>query len=122
MSSTRKQIAFDLDTKVCKQIMGKKYNHIYDIIRKHMEEEGFEHRQGSVYISVKPMKNMEVNNIMLGLVKKYPAISKCIRDITQTNVGKSHVINKCFDYDGTAGKFKRFDIDEQKTANKGINR
>lgn len=109
-----KQIAFDLDTKVCKQIMGNKYNHIYDVIQKFMKDEGFVHIQGSVYISEKPMSVTKVHTVIDDMLNKYPLLSKCVRDITHADIGDRYSLNHRFDYDGTAGKFKRFDIDEQK--------
>lgn len=50
----RKQLTFDLDTKVAKKIFGdKNYTTAYAHIRKFMENEGWKHIEGSVYMSQK---------------------------------------------------------------------
>lgn len=85
MSRTKKQIAFDIDTNVVKQILGTNYTKIYDDIERFLKKD-FNHIQGSVYVSKKPMTSTTVYLFMSDLLQKYPYISKCVRDITFTNV------------------------------------
>ncbi|WP_052212515.1 hypothetical protein [Anaerovibrio lipolyticus] len=99
------QIAFDIDTKVCRKILGKNYNKIYKDIQTFMENQGFEHRQGSVYHSINPITRIKTNGIIKNLIKEMPYITKCIRDITQTRIGDDVSINYLFEYDGTPGKY-----------------
>ena len=88
---TYKQIAFDLDTHVAKEIAGKKYAQMYAIIQAFMKEAGFKHQQGSVYVSKQPISFFDVTTIADTFREMYPYISKAIRDITVTKV----------DYNGT---------------------
>ena len=112
--SKRKQITFDLDTKVLKQILGeKKYTQAYNNIRDFMEDNGFKHIEGSVYVSSKGMSSVAVAETLDELKVKYPYLDKSVREIHQTDVGKSHSLSNQFDYDGTPGKFKSKDKSQE---------
>lgn len=64
MANTRKQIAFDLDTKALEMYYpGKSWNNAYEVIKKHMINNGFEWLQGSVYVSIKPVSSAKMTNI-----------------------------------------------------------
>lgn len=52
------------------------------------------------------MSSVSVADTLNGLKKEYPYLSKSVREIHQTDVGKSHSLSNQFDYDGTPGKFK----------------
>lgn len=101
----RLQIAFDIDTKVCRKILGKNYNKVYKDIRVFMENKGFEHRQGSVYHSIEPMMRAKATETIDSLIEEMPYLTKCIRDITQTRIGDDVSLNDLFEYDGTPGKY-----------------
>lgn len=109
MNNTRKQIAFDIDTKVAEQILGEGYRKLYDNIESFAKANGFSHIQGSVYESQKPMTNTDVYIFLNALNNRYPYIEKCIRDIRQTNISGTYSLNHLFDYDGTPGKFVQQD-------------
>ncbi len=101
----KKQIAFDIDTSVARAILGSNYTKVYSDIRRYLEGNGFEHIQGSVYVSKKPMSAVAVTLNINGLLKKYPYLSKCVRDMTQTNVSNVSDLSALFQHDGTPGKF-----------------
>lgn len=62
MDNSRKQIAFDLDTKALeKYYPAKSWNNAYEVIKKHMTNNGFEWLQGSVYVSKEPMGKLETH-------------------------------------------------------------
>ncbi|MBO5174601.1 MAG: hypothetical protein J6B84_05625 [Eubacterium sp.] len=103
----RKQIMFDLDTKVCEQILGKGYRKIYDDIGNFLNDNGFLHPQGSGYISTEKLSNSEIFLLTQKLIKKYPYLTKCIRDIRTADILEVNSINHYFDYDGTAGIFAK---------------
>ncbi|MDE7423777.1 MAG: hypothetical protein K2N51_08810 [Lachnospiraceae bacterium] len=102
---TRKQIAFDIDTKIAEEILGKKYRSIYENIRKYLGKNGFEHLQGSVYVSKEALSNTKVTAIINGLLIKYNYLEKCVRDIRKTDITKEHSLNHLFSYDGTPGDY-----------------
>lgn len=101
----RKQIAFDIDTKIAEEILGDKYRKIYDDIKKHLEKNGFKHLQGSVYTSYDPMRDLDVTYIIKELLNSCAYITKCVRDIRKTDIIKEHSLNHLFSYDGTPGKY-----------------
>ena len=84
----RKQIMFDIDIKVTKEILGDEYRKIYDDIRNHLEENGFDFCQGSIcmYLSKNPMTDIELTNIINDLLNKNGYISKCVRNARQFDV------------------------------------
>lgn len=98
MSSTRKQIAFDLDTKALETYYPtKNWHNAYEIIKNHMLKNGFEWLQGSVYVSVKAVSSAKMTNILLSLVENNPWLNLCMRDCRETNIGKEHSKNHIFD-------------------------
>lgn len=102
----RKQLTFDIDTNVAKEILGEqKYRTIYINIRKFMESEGWQHIEGSVYMSKKPLSTTKVAWLVDTLKEKYPYLTKCIRDMHQSDISNVHGLHNHFEYDGTAGKF-----------------
>ena len=107
-SKTRKQLAFDLDTKVCEAILGSNYHIIYREIRDFMISNGFIHIQGSVYVSQNELSVVEVLNLLYDLRERIPYIEKCIRDIRQADVSREHSLNDFFDYDGTPGIYQDY--------------
>lgn len=102
----RKQLTFDIDTNVAKEILGEqKYRTIYSNIRKFMEREGWQHIEGSVYMSKKPLSTIKVAWLVDALKEEYPYLTKCIRDMHQSDISNVHGLHNHFEYDGTAGKF-----------------
>jgi len=98
MAETRKQIAFDLDTKALEiYYPGDSWRNSYDIIKKHMTKNSFEWLQGSVYVSTKTMSSAQTARILGALVKNNPWLNLCMRDCRETNIGKEHSKNYMFD-------------------------
>ena len=65
MAETRKQIAFDLDTKALETYYpSESWNNAYEVIKRHMLKNGFSWLQGSVYVSKKQVTSAEVTNIL----------------------------------------------------------
>ncbi len=98
MANSRKQIAFDLDTKALEiYYPGDSWRNSYDVIKKHMTKNGFEWLQGSVYVSKHQMRPTDVTNILLELVERNPWLNLCMRDCREANIGKEHSKNYVFD-------------------------
>ena len=98
MAAGRKQVAFDLDTDALKTYYpSENWNNAYDVIRRHMTNNGFNWLQGSVYVSQKPITSAEVTNILDDLVAKNPWLNVCMRDCRETNIGREHDKNHIFD-------------------------
>lgn len=106
MRAKRKQIIFDLDTNVCKEIFGEyKFRQPYTDIRNFFKENEFTHIEGSSYMSNYGMSNLALSDLVDSLVEKYPYLAKCIRKIHQADISNIHSLESHFEYDGTPGKF-----------------
>lgn len=115
----RKQLTFDLDTNIAKKILGNEnYTKAYADIGRVMKSKGWIHIEGSVYMSKKSLSVMEVAQLLDDLKMKYPYLTKCIRNMHQSDISNVHSLNNHFEYDGTPGKFAQKEKVEQKQ-NKG---
>ena len=69
MDDLRKQITFDLDTNALKiYYPSKSWTNAYNVIKNHMENNGFAWIQGSVYISHNPMLSRTVSSVLKELI------------------------------------------------------
>ena len=98
MRSRRKQLVFDLDTKALETYYpSENWNYSYEIIRRHMVNNGFEWLQGSLYISQKAITSSQVTDIIDDLIYKNPWLNVCMRDCREADIGKEHSKNHLFD-------------------------
>jgi len=87
----RKSLNFDLDTKKLKEhYSNKNYTNAYEDIRKFLSENGFEHRQGSGYISKETMSIKEVTIVIEDLNSNCPWLYPCCKTLDYYDVGKEH--------------------------------
>lgn len=108
MGVRRKQISFDLDTDICKKILGEEqYTKAYKDIRSFFERNNCLHIEGSVYMSNHEMNNARTVRLLKKLLTEHPYLSKCIKEIHQADVSNVHSLNQYFSYDGTPGKYER---------------
>lgn len=70
-----------------------------------MENVGWIHIEGSVYMSSEPLSATGVAYVIDGLKLEYPYLTKCIRSMHQADIANIHSLNHLFEYDGTPGKF-----------------
>lgn len=102
----KKQLSFDLDTNILKQIFGdNSYTIAYKDVRNFMKNNNFVHIEGSVYVSELSMTNVDVLLLLGKMKKELPYITKCVKEMHQTDVGEIHSLNEQFEYDGTPGEF-----------------
>ena len=91
MANGRKEIAFDLDTKnLQKYYPGKNWRAAYDDMKRFFGKNGFDWRQGSVYVSRTGITFSKASKILARLSTAQPWLALCVRDCTVTNVGKIH--------------------------------
>ena len=69
----KKAINFDLDTKKLREFHQKGITQAYTDIRNFLESMGFEHRQGSGYVSKEPMRYATVDAIGKDIAAKFPS-------------------------------------------------
>lgn len=67
----RKALNFDLDTKKYEEITGKSAPTAYYQIQKFLENRGFEHRQGSGYVSSKSLNDAEITSLTRQMEKHF---------------------------------------------------
>ena len=87
MAKAHKAINFDLDTKLLEQEHPKKDATVaYKEIGKFLKKHGFEHRQGSGYISKKPMFDTDVKKLVIQMHQEFPWLDKCIKKMDLTSI------------------------------------
>lgn len=108
MSIRKKQLTFDLDTKIAKKILGNNFSNVYKEIENFLDTRGFNHLQGTVYASEKSISSLEIKNLIDKIKEEYPYIVKCVRDMRQTSILGEFSLNKYFDYDGSPGIYEDY--------------
>lgn len=94
----RKQIAFDLSISKLKEFYPyEPYNRAYDDIKSFMKKYDFMWRQGSIYVSKKPIKTSTVSKIIKKLSKEQPWLNRCVNAFDVTSIGKTHSLKHIFE-------------------------
>ena len=107
MNKSKKQITFDIDTKIAEIILGKNYNVVYYYLREFLKD-SFVHIEGSVYMSEEPMTNMDISLYIDKLKGEYPYLDKMVRAIHQSDISNVHSILHYFNYDESPGIFANY--------------
>ena len=97
----QKQLIFDLDTVLLRNLFGDSYTGVYYDIRTFLEKHGFDHIEGSSYISQKPLTDVQLARVIISLKQTFPFLNKCVKNMHSANVMDRHSWNDRFDYDGT---------------------
>lgn len=84
----RKAINFDLDTNKMKEL--KLYPKGYRTLGASLKKHGFEHRQGSGYISKERIDSIMVARIIESVTKEQVWLAECVRKIDVTDIGRQH--------------------------------
>lgn len=100
--SSRKQITFDLKQEALSKNYPRPkfalsptfYKKAYKDIGHFMSENGFEHRQYSVYVSKEPLSTYDIANLMDKLANKMPWLYPCVNEIDVTDIGEQHSIKE----------------------------
>lgn len=87
----RKAINFDLITEKLKEFYPSKnpfgYKSAYRKINKFFKANGFEHRQGSGYVSIEGLDIYDATKIAQSLSKEFPWLKDCVNKFDVTDVG-----------------------------------
>lgn len=84
----RKAINFDLDTNKMKEM--DLYPNGYKLLGASLKKRGFEHRQGSGYVSKERMDSVTVARIIESITKEQRWLAKCVNKIDVTDIGRQH--------------------------------
>ena len=86
----RKAINFDIDTKKYEEYTGKKAPTAYAKVKKFLKKNGFEHRQGSGYVSKNSLDDLRITAIITNMTLTLKWLRFCVKEIDVTNIGKQH--------------------------------
>lgn len=99
----RKAINFDIDTKKYEEYTGKKAPTAYAEVKKFLKKNGFEHRQGSGYVSKNSLDDLRITAIITNMTLTLKWLRFCVKEIDVTNIDKQHslldTINKPYNED-----------------------
>ena len=83
----KKYLLFDLDTTALKEEFGpKRYTVAYSMIRQFLENCGFEHKQGSGYLSAEPISLNQTIVIYQAMTEEMPWLDSCSKTMDVGNV------------------------------------
>ncbi len=86
-----KAFNFDLSVRALQEnYPGTNYRQAYQDIRQFLEDNGFEHRQGSGYRSINEMSDIEVTLLVVRLGRSFPWLGKCVKHFDVTNIGSNY--------------------------------
>ena len=86
----RKAINFDIDTKKYEEYTEKKAPTAYAEVKKFLKKNGFEHRQGSGYVSKNSLDDLRITAIITNMTLTLKWLRFCVKEIDVTNIGKQH--------------------------------
>lgn len=86
----KKAINFDIDTKKYEEYTGKHSPTAYNEIKRFLKKNGFEHRQGSGYISKASLNDSDIITLITNMTLTFNWLKYCIKEIDVTNIGKQH--------------------------------
>lgn len=86
----RKALNFDIDTKKYEATTGKKAPRAYDDIKDFLTKAGFEHRQGSGYVSTEALTDENIVIIISEMSQKLDWLKECVKQFDVTDIGKQH--------------------------------
>lgn len=84
----KKTIHFDLDTEKMKKFS--LYPAGYKLLKKSFQGLGFEHRQGSGYISAEKLDSDQINDITGVIIQENPWLAECVRKIDVTDISRQN--------------------------------
>ena len=89
-----KAINFDLDTASLRGFFGETgRSGAYAAIRSFMEKNGFEHRQGSGYRSLRPFSEAEIVDLVVKMYEELAWQPDCVQKLDVTNIGREYDIH-----------------------------
>lgn len=99
MPTTKKALNYDLDDKLLQKYYPnpKSYKNAWTTVKKYLYKKGFESRQYSGVVSIKPMPDAIVQEIILELNEAFEWLGPCVQRFDVTNVGPTYNLNHLFD-------------------------
>lgn len=116
---SRKLITFDLNTSLLKEYYNKSYTNAYYEIREYMEKNGYEHRQGSVYISKESVSLQDALLYLQDMMNHFNWLEVCANKMDIANLSKQYDVLEMINSINKENRFeqqkdidKSFDIEE----------
>ncbi|MDH6367382.1 MULTISPECIES: VapD family protein [unclassified Breznakia] len=89
MPQTKKTVNFDLDTNLLQKYYPKdNWRQSYQDLRSFLEKNGFEHRQGSGYISSRPISISKITLLVKEITVEFDWFAYCVKKFDVASVGK----------------------------------
>ena len=86
-----KAINFDLDTRLLNVYHpSKDYHKAYYDLRKFFKHHGFDHKQGSGYVSQQKINSQDIYLLIDALYEEYEWIADCVKEFDVTNIGTQY--------------------------------
>lgn len=86
-----KAINFDLDTRLLNEYHpSKDYHKAYYDMKKFFKNHGFNHRQGSGYVSKIKLNSQDIYLLIDALYNEYTWIADCVKEFDVTNIGTKY--------------------------------
>lgn len=86
----KKAINFDIDTKIYQSVTHKHPSNAYYEIKRFLETNGFEHRQGSGYVSIINVTDTDINILINKMSLSFEWLKDCVKQFDVTNVGRQY--------------------------------
>lgn len=95
MSNEKKlyAISFDLEQKALDKYYSKSRRNAYRELGNFLYQNGYEHREGSVYHSIKNQKPIEFFNMIEELNKQLPWVKDCVKEMHRTIIPIDEIVD-----------------------------
>lgn len=114
-SKKKRAINFDLHGESLERYYSKRNaNDAYRVLGKFFHDNGFEHRQGSGYVSKEPLTQAEVFRIAKKLDIQFPWLEKCTSCMDVTDIGETYDMKEMFKKRKTVSSMKMHDKEVHK--------
>jgi len=101
-------IAFDLDTSILEELYGGgSWNNAYADIRRFLEANGFEHKQGSVYFGTDVIDAVSCVVVAQQLAQEFDWFQPAVRDIRMLRIEDNNDLKPAIDQGVTGSKRRR---------------
>ncbi len=84
-----KAINFDLSVHKLEKYFSD-YRKAYYVLKNFFKRHGFEHHQGSGYVSKEKLAQVDIIDLLDDMITELPWMSDCVTKIDVTNIGRQH--------------------------------
>ena len=94
---SKKMLNFDFDTKALQKYYPKSnWRKAYDDVYDFLTSNGYEHRQGSGYITKANTDYLDVQSTLYEMKREFPWLKNCVNKMDVTNIGRTFDMTSIF--------------------------